>query len=250
MERKWSPRIFWKDVKCHAKLSWFCHTPLQRRAGHEEDKRVHLRTGHRVIEGLQRSNQKAMSYRPGKRAGGYWGLLFWSPWWHQLTLYKARIFFFVSPCLLAFHGLWSPLSLPLSPPQCWPTQIGWTWFSLRFTLCTLTNLLSETLAASLQLLAPPISMVTEGRVLLGICLRELARTSCFPGIACPFAVNRAAWGEALPPAGWQAASRCRHLASLSWMSPGKYDVINRASAAGTIRHLTLIFHVSRFLSLS
>lgn len=161
----------------------------------------------------------------------------------------ALLFFFVSPCLLAFHGLWSLLSLPLSPPHCWPTQIGWTCFSLRFTLCTLTNLLPETLAASPQLLAPPISMVTEGRVLLGICLRELAWTSCFPGIACPFAVNWAAWGEALPPAGWQAASRCRHLASLSWMSPGKYDVINRASAAGTIQHLTLIFHVSYLLSL-
>lgn len=50
MERKWSPRIFWKDVKCHAKPSWFSHTPLQRRdgmAGHEEDKRVDLRSGHK-----------------------------------------------------------------------------------------------------------------------------------------------------------------------------------------------------------
>lgn len=169
-----------------------------------------------VIEGLRRSNQKAVSYRPGKRAGGYWGLLFWSPLWHQLTLYKGWPFFFVSPCLLAFHGLWYPLSLPLSPPQCWPTQIGWTCFSLRFTLCTLTNL-PETLAASLQLLAPPISMVTEGRVLLGICLRELAWTSCFPGIACPFAVNRLP-GERLfpqqddrqpPDAGtWQVWAEC------------------------------------------
>lgn len=39
-------------MKCHAKPSWFSHTrfPLQRRdgvAGHEEDKRVDLRNGHK-----------------------------------------------------------------------------------------------------------------------------------------------------------------------------------------------------------
>lgn len=151
--------------------------------------------------------------------------------------------------LLAICGLWSLLSLPFSPPHCWAIQIGRTCFFFGLTLCILTNQLPDTLEASLRLLAPLISMVTEGMVMLVLCLRELAWTSCYPGIACPFAVNGAAWGRGASPSRMTGSSRCGHLASLSSVSPGKYDVINRASAAGTIQHLTLIFHVSYLLSL-
>lgn len=103
--------------------------------------------------------------------------------------------------LLAVHGISSFLSPSLSPPCCGAIQIGWTCSFFRFTLCILTNLLPDNQSASPQILEPLISMVTKGMEMLGICLRELAGTSCFPGMACPFAVNGAAWGEVLPPAG-------------------------------------------------
>lgn len=56
-----------------------------------------------------------------------------------------------------------------------------------------------------------------------------------PGVACPFTINRLAWGEELPPTeGQTTASRRGHLARWCWMSPWKYDVINRPRQLGQI----------------